>query len=125
MAARLSDEALDEGSRMSRLLQTAPALAPFPLRARVFRSLCAADREAFGQLSQQMVQSLLRGEAGLRVRRDRLFEDGFDRFGAMTAAELKGQIRIVFVNEYGAEEAGVDGGGLFKDFLVRAADLST
>lgn len=105
---------------MAHLLRTAPALVPFHVRARVFRGLCQEDREAHGRLSREMVASLLRGESGLRVRRDELFQDGFDRIGQMTAAELKGQIRIVFVNAYGAEEAGVDGGGLFKDFLVRS-----
>lgn len=27
------------------------------------------------------------------------------------------QIRVTFVNEFGAEEAGIDGGGIFKDFM--------
>ncbi|RRT40872.1 hypothetical protein B296_00055245 [Ensete ventricosum] len=27
------------------------------------------------------------------------------------------QIRISFVNEFGVEEAGIDGGGIFKDFM--------
>lgn len=27
------------------------------------------------------------------------------------------QIRVTFVNELGVEEAGVDGGGIFKDFM--------
>ena len=27
------------------------------------------------------------------------------------------QIRVSFVNEFGVEEAGVDGGGIFKDFM--------
>lgn len=27
------------------------------------------------------------------------------------------QIRIAFVNEFGVEEAGIDGGGIFKDFM--------
>lgn len=26
-------------------------------------------------------------------------------------------MRIQFVNEHGMEEAGIDGGGLFKDFM--------
>ena len=30
---------------------------------------------------------------------------------------LQGNVRVKFINEHGAEEAGVDGGGLFKDFL--------
>ena len=27
------------------------------------------------------------------------------------------QIRVTFINEFGAEEAGIDGGGIFKDFM--------
>jgi ubiquitin-protein ligase E3 C len=37
---------------------------------------------------------------------------------------LKGRVRVTFVDEYGMEEAGVDGGGLFKEFaeaVVKAA----
>lgn len=30
---------------------------------------------------------------------------------------LRGRVRIQFVNELGMEEAGIDGGGLFKDFM--------
>jgi hypothetical protein len=30
---------------------------------------------------------------------------------------LRGRVRIQFVDEHGMEEAGIDGGGLFKDFM--------
>lgn len=30
---------------------------------------------------------------------------------------LRGRVRIQFVDEHGLEEAGIDGGGLFKDFM--------
>lgn len=30
---------------------------------------------------------------------------------------MKGRLRIVFEDEYGMQEAGIDGGGLFKDFM--------
>jgi hypothetical protein len=39
---------------------------------------------------------------------------------------LRGRVRIQFVDEHGMEEAGIDGGGLFKDFmehLVREVGL--
>ena len=34
-----------------------------------------------------------------------------------TLHSLQGQVRIKFVDEHGIEEAGIDGGGLFKDFM--------
>lgn len=35
----------------------------------------------------------------------------------MKITRLFVQIRVMFVNELGVEEAGVDGGGIFKDFM--------
>lgn len=43
-------------------------------------------------------------------------QDGYEGLHRMRD-ELKGRVRIAFVDEYGTHEAGVDGGGLFKDFL--------
>jgi ubiquitin-protein ligase E3 C len=40
-----------------------------------------------------------------------------DHVGERPPGSLKGVVRVNFVNEHGVEEAGVDGGGLFKDFL--------
>lgn len=35
----------------------------------------------------------------------------------MLTCPLYSQIRVSFVNELGVEEAGIDGGGIFKDFM--------
>lgn len=58
-----------------------------------------------------------------RIRRDHIIEDGFEALNGLGEG-LKERLRVLFVNEWGEEEAGVDGGGLFKDFisdLVKAA----
>lgn len=36
---------------------------------------------------------------------------------AYSILEVYAQIRVTFVNELGVEEAGIDGGGIFKDFM--------
>jgi hypothetical protein len=36
---------------------------------------------------------------------------------AQPGEALRGRVRIQFVDEHGLEEAGIDGGGLFKDFM--------
>jgi hypothetical protein len=51
------------------------------------------------------------------VRRDEVLEDGYAGLHALPGSALKSVIRIQFTNALGAAEAGVDGGGLFKDFL--------
>lgn len=33
--------------------------------------------------------------------------------------DLKGKVAIGFVDEFGLHEAGIDGGGVFKEFLTR------
>lgn len=50
-------------------------------------------------------------------RRDQLVEDGFNEIGRMDPDRVKGRLRIQYVNEAGLAEAGIDGGGLFKDFM--------
>lgn len=44
-------------------------------------------------------------------------EDGFSQIGRMDPERVKGRLRIQYVNEAGLPEAGIDGGGLFKDFM--------
>jgi hypothetical protein len=51
-----------------------------------------------------------------RIRRDHIIEDGFEALNGLGEG-LKERLRVLFVNEWGEEEAGVDGGGLFKDFI--------
>lgn len=51
------------------------------------------------------------------TRRDELMEDGFSQIGRMDPDRVKGRLRIQYVNEAGLPEAGIDGGGLFKDFM--------
>ena len=36
-------------------------------------------------------------------------------------AFAQGRVRVSFINEFGAEEAGMDQGGLFKEFLTDLA----
>jgi hypothetical protein len=43
-------------------------------------------------------------------------QDAFEKLN-MPGEALRGRIRIQYVDHYGEVEAGVDGGGLFKDFM--------
>lgn len=51
------------------------------------------------------------------MRRQHLSEDAFAHLNGLGAG-LKGTIEIVFIDENGVEEAGIDGGGLFKELLT-------
>ena len=54
------------------------------------------------------------------IRRKYVLEDGYAQLDPLGPG-LKAIVRIQFVNELGEDEAGVDGGGLFKDFLESLA----
>ena len=43
-------------------------------------------------------------------------QDAFERLN-LSGDQLRGRIRIQYVDHFGEVEAGVDGGGLFKDFM--------
>ncbi|KXL48997.1 MAG: hypothetical protein FE78DRAFT_86631 [Acidomyces sp. 'richmondensis'] len=52
-----------------------------------------------------------------KVRRKNEFQDAFDQFYDL-GAELKEPIQITFVDEFDIPEAGIDGGGVTKEFLT-------
>ena len=45
-----------------------------------------------------------------------VLQDAFEAMNGLGEA-LHGRIRIQFVDAHGLEEAGVDGGGIFKEFI--------
>jgi len=51
------------------------------------------------------------------VRRKHEFQDAFDSFYPLGAG-LKEPIQITFKDEFGIAEAGIDGGGVTKEFLT-------
>lgn len=56
----------------------------------------------------------------IRIRRDYLYEDAFDNLSVENVPEL-GSKRIVveMINQLGLDEAGIDGGGLFREFMLQ------
>ncbi|PSC67747.1 E3 ubiquitin-ligase UPL6 [Micractinium conductrix] len=107
------------GGRAWGLLSYAPFLVPFRDRARLFQAVVAAQRAA--QWDQQVSAALMAdfGMQGSRfhtIRRNQVLQDAFDQLGSAGEA-LQGRVRIQFIDAHGLEEAGVDGGGLFKEFV--------
>ncbi|PKA63004.1 E3 ubiquitin-protein ligase UPL6 [Apostasia shenzhenica] len=103
-------QALTEGSRASELLKQAPFLVPFTSRVKIFTAQLAASKQrsnAYPPLPRNR----------FRIRRNRIFEDAFNQLSVLSTEELRGSIRVSFFNEFGVEEAGIDGGGIFKDFM--------
>ncbi|KAK7388042.1 hypothetical protein VNO78_22844 [Psophocarpus tetragonolobus] len=103
-------QAVIENTRANEILKQAPFLIPFTSRVKIFSSQLAAVRQRHGS---QAVFSRNR----FRIKRDRILEDAYNQMSQLTEDSLRGLIRVTFVNEFGVEEAGIDGGGIFKDFM--------
>ncbi|CAD5216371.1 unnamed protein product [Bursaphelenchus xylophilus] len=93
-------------TRSQRLMQMLPHSVSIKQRILLFRKLIQKDK------------SSVRHEAKIiEVHRDRLLEDGFVQLSDLSSRELKGIIRVKFVNYQGLPEVGIDQDGVFKEFL--------
>jgi ubiquitin-protein ligase E3 C len=101
------------------LLRVAPYLAPFASRAKVFHTWVAAERMKFAG------PAALGGVHGrwITARRNYLFEDAFDKLSPLRH-DLKRSLRVRFIDEHGIEEAGIDGGGVYKEFMYETLRLA-
>lgn len=138
------DDAMDEDaearlkSAYVDVLKYAPAMARFEDRAMVFQELVHRDRGV-----RSMIVAMLRSSAMLHrelaclrwvqenvsqqsasnmglvatIRRDHVLEDSLQLLCDLPSMDLKNRLRISFIDALGQQEAGIDGGGLFKDFI--------
>ncbi|KAI0074242.1 HECT-domain-containing protein [Panus rudis PR-1116 ss-1] len=92
------------------VLNNIPFAIPFDVRVSIFRNFVMND-----MVSRGYDRYNRRAVNRVTVRRTSIAQDGFDRLGDV---DLKSPIAITFVDEFGQEEAGIDGGGVFKEFLM-------
>ncbi|XWS38900.1 hypothetical protein CRYUN_Cryun18bG0002900 [Craigia yunnanensis] len=103
-------QAVMEGTKAHDILKQAPFLIPFTSRVKIFTSQLAPVRQrqgAHGVFTRNR----------FKIQRDNILEDAYNQMSALSEDDLRGLIRLTFVNEFGVEEAGIDGGGIFKDFM--------
>lgn len=91
------------------LIKHTPFILSFKCRKRL--AGYAPDRN-----SDDMNEDSTRSE---RIRRLSIYEDAFNAFHSYPACWFKSNVRVNMVNEAGAQEAGIDQGGLFKEFIVK------
>eukprot|EP00252_Welwitschia_mirabilis_P024162 TRINITY_DN7059_c0_g3_i3.p1 TRINITY_DN7059_c0_g3~~TRINITY_DN7059_c0_g3_i3.p1 ORF type:complete len:797 (+),score=144.37 TRINITY_DN7059_c0_g3_i3:224-2392(+) len=106
------------GATIGSLITTIPHVFPFEERVQMFREFVKADKAA-----RRMTGELLGpgpGSIEIAVHRNHIVEDGFAQLNSL-GAKLKSCLNVSFVNEHGLPEAGLDYGGLFKEFLTDLA----
>ncbi|KAG0261445.1 hypothetical protein BG011_001036 [Mortierella polycephala] len=98
------------------ILETMPHVIPFNARLEIFRDFIKEEKAQRAQ-SLALVRPDLHQAVLVRVRRGYILEDGYQNLGQLSANGWKNTIRVKFVNETGADEAGIDQGGPFKEFM--------
>ncbi|KAJ3412079.1 hypothetical protein HDV05_001303 [Chytridiales sp. JEL 0842] len=107
----------DANARVMSILKHIPFVLSFDARVRVFREWIRRDKEKIVSLHLSDAQNWLQPISRVTIRRECVFEDGFKQLSHL-ASKLKGRIAITFVSDQGLTEAGIDGGGVFKEFLT-------
>lgn len=120
-------------AKLARVLTVIPHALPFNTRVRLFQSLVQEDkRRTQHELEQQgwnqfvnMLESgddesasraLHSAREDVEVRRDHLYEDSFKVLNPLKS-RLRKKLKVTFVNQHGTAEAGVDGGGVFREYI--------
>jgi len=120
------------------ILQNMPFFIPFATRVQIFREFVTLDqvRRRGGHVDpdnwRMAVMHNSRLQRGIdgrpagqdilerhhaKIRRESVFEDAYEQFYELSEG-LKEPIQITFVDKFGTVEAGIDGGGVTKEFLT-------
>ncbi|KAK3607654.1 hypothetical protein CHS0354_010642 [Potamilus streckersoni] len=111
----------DEGPPLSNkdvknlvILTELPFVVSFEERVKIFQKLIQKDRE---DQQGNLVHFMSGPSIGVTIRRNYIYEDAFDKLSPENEPNLKLKMRVQLVNAAGLDEVGVDGGGIFREFL--------
>ncbi|CAH1243767.1 UBE3C [Branchiostoma lanceolatum] len=104
-------------TRQLTILKELPFVVPFEERVKLFQQLILKDKDEHQADSMFFLE---RGNSRLidvMIRRNYIYEDAYDKLSPENEPNLKKRMRVNLVNFQGLEEAGIDGGGIFREFL--------
>ncbi|XP_018909316.2 ubiquitin-protein ligase E3C-like isoform X2 [Bemisia tabaci] len=118
----LTREELEEGPppstkeiRVMTILKELPFTIPFQERVVVFQNMVYKDKMIHRGLSSHFFDG---SEIRIGVRRNYLYEDAFEKLSLENEPDLRNVMRVQLTSTIGVDEVGIDGGGLFREFLA-------
>jgi ubiquitin-protein ligase E3 B len=100
--------------RAKAVMKRIPHVLPYKERVKILRELVIKDKQALGLVETAGVAPR---PCYIQIHRSRFLEDAYSQLCQLTAASLKGIIRVKFINQQGLDEPGIDQDGVFKEFL--------
>jgi len=108
-------EAEHASGRVKNILRLLPQVVRFEDRVKIFDYALDLDHSAHASTTGWHSH----GRLQLAVVRGSEYDDAFEAWADLRNGELKVlRTQISFINAQGLNEAGVDGGGVFKEFLI-------
>lgn len=102
--------------RAALVLATIPQVFAFNDRVLLFEKLLDEEKAQLGHVRDEFSRAIQ-----VRIKRDEIVDQSYDFFQEvcekMSRAALKSKFKVTFINEQGLEEAGIDGGGVFKEYM--------
>ncbi|KAL2162218.1 hypothetical protein VTH06DRAFT_7131 [Thermothelomyces fergusii] len=118
------------------ILRNMPFVIPFDMRVQIFRQFVYLDKDRRrggnidpdrwrlwilnqhgGPYNPTTLGNTILSRHQAQIKRGRIFLDAMESFWDLQSG-LKEPIQITFVDEFGMPEAGIDGGGVTKEFLT-------
>ncbi|XP_033636657.1 ubiquitin-protein ligase E3C-like [Asterias rubens] len=101
-------------TRKMTILAEMPFVVPFEDRVKIFRDWIHRDKDE----NQGEFAGFIAGRTiDINIRRNYIYEDAYDRLRPENEPNLRKKLRVIMRNVQGLEEAGIDGGGLTREFL--------
>lgn len=130
LAKKQRDRQLAKIGPRLEILKHMPFVIPFETRVKIFKQFIHLDkirrREGLVDADQWRLQQRatqaqtgmnILGRHSAEIRRTRELLDAYDQFYPLGSG-LKEPINITFIDRFGEVEAGIDGGGVTKEFLT-------
>ncbi|QLG72445.1 hypothetical protein HG535_0D01530 [Zygotorulaspora mrakii] len=109
------------------ILIKAPFFIPFEQRVNLFYMFIAIDKQRLNLSDDSQMMALLmpwnlgaHSRQSATISREHVLEDACNAFNGI-GERFKSKLAVTFVNEFGPE-AGIDGGGITKEFLTSVSD---
>jgi len=110
-ASQDSDDSPIPAHHLGPIAREMPFVLDFEDRVKIFRALVKAEKRRYQDANGT------KASVEMSVRRDFLVEDALAAVQRL-GERLKGPLKVSFVSEAGTAEAGLDFGGLFKEFMT-------
>jgi ubiquitin-protein ligase E3 C len=96
------------------ILRNVPFFIPFETRVEIFRGFIQRDRERNASHREFFEED----HRHTPISRANILDDAFDSLNGISRGQWKSSFHIQLVDQFGLPEAGIDGGGLTKEFLT-------